>query len=414
MFLHFQETLRSWKSQTQNLHLGLESRISEVDHFLKQPQLMKLTRQRLKTLKEGFQLQHGTFQSLLPFRHQQDDVLQSLFGSIEARDQQEFLQQYGNIFRDWSWGESECLATVERLLQWHSSSLTNALFCGSGAARVPYEWHQRAKPQWTVATEINPLLASVARKLTAGQKISICEFPELPINLDSVVIKHQLTALKGATERFQVVLTDFHEDAFKPESFDLVVTDWFLDIISNELDKTVRQIHRLLPVGGMWFNSGPLMFKGRSLPATPEEVLWQVEKLGFEILQSDCQDLPYMHSPFDGHKRIERVVCFIAQKKSQAREHNEDLTNLWLTESPWLQDTQIAIPVFPGMEDLVMSLQFQNVILSLVDGQESVESITKIISEKLAQADPASSQPTAVEDIRKFVIRTLASASRAR
>src|SRR5262249_50146690 len=154
----------------------------------------------------------------------------------------------------------------------------------AGGCRLAFDLARRLSPELLVATEINPLLFLVAKRVLAGERVSLWEFSPLPIDVERCQRLQVLAAPEVRTD-IQLVFQDFLESSFNDATFDLVVTPWFIDVVGAPMASIVSRVNKLLRPGGLWVNFGPLMFKTpqRSSLLTHDEVLELARQHGFAV-----------------------------------------------------------------------------------------------------------------------------------
>jgi hypothetical protein len=118
--------------------------------------------------------------------------------------------------------------------------------------------------------------------------------------------------------RFHFLLANGLEPPFAPETFDTIVTPWFIDRVPPDLPAFMGTLARLLRPGGRWVNQGPLMYA----PDTPvarrwgrEEIFEIAEGAGFRIRTWSFASRPYLVSPLTGSGKVENVLTFGATRE---------------------------------------------------------------------------------------------------
>jgi hypothetical protein len=306
------------------------------------------------------------------------------------------LKCYENLFRDWSWGESEAeqsFALVERLAP---DELGRLAVYGAGAGRLAVDVHTRLAPRATVALDLNPLPLLVAARLIRGEPVSLPEFPVGPHSEEEVVVAQELRCPSAVGPGLTLAFADSLCPPFAAESLDTVLTSWVIDALDADLHDTARAIAGVLRRGGTWLNMGPLRFD-RSWAESYGigEVHEIVAGAGFEVTLSfrDCID--YFKSPHSGSLRRETVYCFAARKIVSAGPLRT--TGVY---PPWLSNPDEPIPLTASTLALRRSSVFTNGILSLVDGRRSLRDIAGHLSASW-QVDPES----LVDPLRAFLAR---------
>lgn len=296
------------------------------------------------------------------------------------------LQSYAdNVFRDWSWNNGENAALmngIEGLLAADSrDSLGAVLTLGAGAGRLAYDAHLQFSPKLSVLLDLNPLLLSVGARIIQGQKVSLYEFPIAPLDEDSGAVLQNCSAPKrlglGTADNFRFVLGDATCPPFANGSFDTVITPWLIDILPQDLREFVPQLNRLLPVGGLWVNTGTLNFvhDDPCRQYSEKETLELVEECGFEIVGIDHRTISYLKSPHSAHGRSERITSFTARKR---RDVTQSGSSALMPE--WLRDTALSVPMSPETSIASSSHLLTAQVLAAIDGKRSIDAITKLVS----------------------------------
>ena len=174
---------------------------------------------------------------------------------------------------------------------------------------------------------------------------------------------------------------------FAAESFDTVVTPWFVDIVAADLAELAPRINRLLRQGGRWLNFGSLSFGHReaALCYTREETLDILREQGFECVIEREAELPYMRSPASRHARLETVVAFAAARRAPATAPAEHQSL-----PDWLLDENRAVPLLPQFEMTAVATRIYAFVMSLIDGRRSARDIAQVlVAQKLMTADEA-------------------------
>jgi SAM-dependent methyltransferase/uncharacterized protein YbaR (Trm112 family) len=293
---------------------------------------------------------------------------------------------YANVHRDWSWGEAEnqaaCAAVTAALAQTRPARV---LVLGCGAGRLAYDLHAALQPEVTVAADINPLLLAVARRMYAGEKLELYEFPVAPRDLASHALLRPLRAPGPAAAGLQLVYADATRPPFAPGSFDLVVTPWLVDVIDCDLDALAATVNALLAPAGRWVCTGTLFFQ-QADPAqaySSEEVGEVVTAAGFEAPELRSAIQPYLCSPASRHARHEEVVTFAVRRIESVAPARRETPG-------WLADPRQPVPLLPEVADHVLALRVRGYVASLVDGRRSLAEIAaRLVDERLLPPEEA-------------------------
>jgi SAM-dependent methyltransferase len=304
---------------------------------------------------------------------------------------------YVNLHRDWAWGESEndaALGAALEVLQGHAAR--RILVLGAGGGRLAYDLARRIGPQLLVALDINPLNAFVARRIFAGEEVSMYEFPIAPRDAESHAILRRLAAPERVDVPVEVVLADASRAPFAPGSFDLVVTPWLIDILDEDLAGFAPRINALLEPGGRWLNTGSLAFaqSDPTLRYTLDEVLAIAGQAGFSHPTVDERRIPYMCSPASRHARTESVVSFCASKQREVDVPPQASLPVWLA------DPRAPVPALHEFQSAALSMRIYGYLASLIDGRRSIADMARVLEDErlMTSAD-------ALPAVRGFVRR---------
>jgi hypothetical protein len=109
------------------------------------------------------------------------------------------------------------------------------------------------------------------------------EFPIAPRSISDHAVLQTLVAPSPVREGFHLILADVLRPPLLPESVDLVVTPWVVDILPENFQAFAARVNRLLKPGGRWVNFGSLAFSQPAAAArySLEETLAIVMDSGF-------------------------------------------------------------------------------------------------------------------------------------
>jgi hypothetical protein len=235
----------------------------------------------------------------------------------------------------------------------------------------------------SVVLDINPLLVEIASQALQGKTVKLHEFPLAPLN-DAAFSKLQQcrapAPLKNR-ENYHFVLADGTNLPFASDSFDTVITPWFVDIVPMDLKDLVPMINRNLATGGTWINSGSLaFFHGHAAWCySEEEVLEIVAENGFDIVSTERRTVPYLHSPLSAHGRMENVLSFAARKVADT-EVKDDYSYL----PEWILDTSTAVPASDETAVSSSDHLLRAQVLAALDGKRSINDIGKLVARQYA------------------------------
>ena len=390
LFAASAEALTEWRLRLQALLAELAREAAALRSALERPALAVRTRNRLKLQAAALDDHARRLTALLvPVGAEQGTAPPELHQALGTRipDAQGLASYYVNLHRDWVWGAEEnaaALAAVAQALQ--GSAPKQVLVLGAGGGRLAYDLAQELRPDLVVALDINPLNALVARRMFAGERLQLYEFPIAPRDADSHAILRTLAADRPVATRIELVLADATNAPFRPGSFGAVITPWLIDIIDEDLARFAPRVNTLLAPGGRWINSGSLAF-AQSDPAaryTLEEVADLAVTSGFAPPVTSERRIPYMCSPASRHGRIESVVTFCAVKE---RPVDAPAT----TSLPrWLADPQVPVPALHEFQSAALSMRIHGYLASLIDGHRSIGEMAQVLEkERLMSAADA-------------------------
>lgn len=297
---------------------------------------------------------------------------------------------YANLHRDWCWGEVENEAawrTLDRALADEPPGRT--LLLGVGAGRLAHDLATRRRPAALVAADINPLFLCAVRRLFAGERLELYEFPIAPRGIEEHAILRVLQA-PAPVPGVHLVFGDATQAPFAPGMFDTVITPWFVDIVDDDFAAFARRVNGWLRPGGRWVNTGSLAF-GADDPARRyafEEVLEIVSESAFACSEPMEEVTPYLCSPASRHGRTETVVTFVARKQGEVQ-----VPPAPSRQPPWLQATDRPVPLLPEIQGRQLELRVLAYVASLVDGQRSVRDIAAVLVAQRLMA-PEEAVPT--------------------
>ncbi|MES2962844.1 MAG: PqqD family peptide modification chaperone [Bdellovibrionota bacterium] len=373
-----------WKHRTQALVAHYERFAQTLKESLKNPALSPSTRSRIEGTRETT-LRHVEFlrDVLSPLKPQTklQGELASAFGySVPAN--QGLLGYFPNLVRDWSasHGENEAsFAILKAALGTREPGTT--LVLGSGGGRLAFDFHDSIQTRGvpTYCADINPILTYSAKRIFEGETLKVCEFPVAPRDLEAAKgAVHACRAPKHASDGLHVLFADAFALPFADGALDTVITPWLVDIVPHRFEAIVREINRVLKVGGAWVNTGSFNFRLDDVSdrISPEEGLESLAQNGFVPEHSSRDKVPYLVSKLDSHERHEWLFSFRAAKKSEApRERVEFLPE-------WFMDASKPVQAHPSWQMQFISLESQAFVLSLIDGKRGLGEIAQLLAQR--------------------------------
>jgi len=412
LFADPESSLGEWRNRLQFELQRLSHETHRCEAALRASDLSPLARRRLERQASATANHRKELQALLaPLGVQAEAAPRESHLALRTRLplDQALDTYYPNVHRDWAWGEEEnraSLAQVQRALEATGGThdLGDTLVLGAGAARLAYDLHMELRPANTLALDFNPLLLLIAQEVMSGGRLELHEFPTAPVTLDDFAVTRLLAAPAPVREGFHYVLADVLRAPFRPGAFDLVVTPWLIDIVTEDLVMFGARINRLLKRGGRWVNFGSLAFASpdRARRYSAEETLAIAEGAGFDPPASHDAVIPYMCSPASRHGRCERVFTFAAVKSADVKPapRHKALPD-------WLVVGNEPVPLLPSFRTQAVSTRIYSFIMSLIDGRRSIADMAKVFEERKLMT-----RKEAAPAIRGFLIRMYDDAQR--
>ena len=239
--------------------------LASIEESLSRYDLLPATRQRLI---EIYNSSKQNTESITALMHHYDITAPEDYqaGQFNPGDLSEYFDL---VLRDWAWDTThtpnkENSSAFQRIF----NALKNIpppkriLVLGAGAGRLSWDIHTHFKPEYSVALDSNPLLLAVANSLIHEQQSLVFgefkNFPQLNFPVS------QTWTLSPPEDKENLRATWFPLGAnvwqlpFSDESFDLIITPWFIDVNGGDVRDLIGVISKKLVPSGYWINSGPL------------------------------------------------------------------------------------------------------------------------------------------------------------
>lgn len=309
-------------------------------------------------------------------------------------DASRMLQYFELLLRDWAWDPAVAenqnenaleLARVQKALAAVPSTLGHTLVLGAGAGRLSWDIQCHLQPESTIALDTNPVLISAAHRLVALQQP--WQMTELPPNPQAGKPEIQRWQLKAdpataqARERWFAVAANAWRPPFKNGAFDTVITPWFIDVNGKDVRTLIAQVQKLLKPGGLWINTGPLLYGSDISPVrryTTDEIVQYLALAGFEVCYQSLQETPYLKTPLSAQLRTEQVWTFVARAPELSAPMPETYPPAWII----LPHLPIPVLTAPVPADPVLQH-----LAGLVDGKRSVNDIAQQLAPKLGKEE---------------------------
>lgn len=391
------------RRQLATLREHIETTARRVEEQLATSDVVPATRDRCRALVSASRRQYGDLATVLspsigdaapPQSTEASDPLPSILTNLHY------------LFRDW--GPSNPIAdpdentqsrtSVARVLADHR--LGRTLVIGAGACRLAYDLCIHGDADEMVAIDIDPLLVAVADIVVRG---GVVRMTESSVDVNETAGAERSVDLRAPhgplDERFHLMLADGLAPPLRPGSFDTVLTPWFIDAIPADLREAISVAHQQLRPGGRWINLGPLRYNAHvpiSRRFTREEVFDLADRAGFGIVSWHAGSEPAVVSALTGRGRIEWILAFAADKRSDAPPVERDHPPAWLVFA------HLPIPVSTDGLSVGADDPLPRLIASLIDGERSLDDVTAVVSSQLGRTGLSRQQ------VREAVRRSLA------
>jgi uncharacterized protein YbaR (Trm112 family) len=395
-----------WLVRLREFATELEAQAARYRATLEETASRPVTRSRLKLLSSACSDHARRLRSLLaPLDAAEPlaapETYRALVASLPAG--QGLTSYYANLHRDWCWGAEEneaAFKVVDAALG--TADPGRVLVVGAGAGRLAYDVHARRRPAALVAADLNTLMMIVARRMFAGGRVHLYEFPLAPRDLASHAVLRDLRAPSAAAPGLYPVIADASRAPFATGAFDTVITPWLIDVLDEDLATFAARINQWLRPGGRWVNSGSFF------PQHPDPVrCYSIDELpgllaaaGFVDVDIREERMPYLASPASRHGRMENVITFSAVAGSRPA-----APPLHPAVPEWLDNVDMPVPRIPQVESEALAMRVHTFVASLIDGTRTLRDIAGVLVEqRLMVADEA--EPA----VREFLRRLYASA----
>lgn len=384
-----------WQHQMAMMQTQGSDALEHMEYILQGYDVSALTRARLE-------------QAHAAMRESLEMIIAQLQGAgLQSRRNELFEQMtvdnpteyYHHILRDWAWDAEPSkhfkthvnAANLQRVLDiWRAPQPGKMLFLGAGAGRLSWDLHQTLKPEFTIASDINPFLLACAQSLVKHRKaITLPElytFPQIGYPYSRSWVMDPPDDPQQLRNSWFALGADVWNMPLKEGSIDTVVTSWLLDVTGGDVKDLIAVVSYLLKPGGYWINTGPLLYSGQlnfDLKYSAEEILDFADMAGFDLQQQSVEEVAHMASPLNARYHHEQVWSFSARKRTETRAvPPPGMTPEWLTP-PWLIMHHQPVPAINFQCE--MGHEFIAQVLSLVDGKRSIYLIAQIMQPTLPE-----------------------------
>lgn len=305
--------------------------LASMEESLSRYDLLPSTRQRIQEIHNSSK---GNTEAIIDLMRSCGVVAPDDYqpGQFNAGDLAEYFDL---VLRDWAWDTTEepntensnAYQRVIDAIKKLPDTPKRILVLGAGAGRLSWDIHSHIKPEYSVVLDSNPLLLAVANRLIHQQRsLTFGEFKNFPqINFPTI----DTWSIPPIKDPENLRATWFPLGAnvwqlpFSENTFDLVITPWFIDVNGGDVRDLIGVINNKLVPGGHWINSGPLLFT-RHLPVqlkySASEIKEFISLANFTFDHEQISNANYLLSPLEARFRQEQIWTFSAQKNNAITE----------------------------------------------------------------------------------------------
>ena len=262
-------------------------------------------------------------------------------------DPSRMLQYFELLLRDWAWDGAKTIAGSENdrelqrvcaALEVTGRELGDTWVIGAGAGRLSFDIHTQLKPTTTIALDTNPVLISCAHRLVVEQKLwqlpELHPGPQKGFDLAKVWPINPPDTANHSIDGWHAVAGNAWRPPLKKGSFDTIITPWFIDVNGREARELIGQVQKYLKPGGLWINTGPLLY-GPDIQDihrySHQEILDLIGIAGFKLLYQNTVASPYLDTPLSEEKRIEQIWTFAATAPLRGQPLKDAEPPAWIT-----------------------------------------------------------------------------------
>lgn len=378
-----------WQFQAGVMHKTAIHGLESIAESLSRYDLSNTTRTRLDGIYQSCELsQVNTFKLLEEY-----GITPLLNEQVNQMNIGDLSEYYDLILRDWAWDTTENPSAENQIALNRVLSQINSLeikpkkilVLGAGAGRLSWDLHSSLKPELTVAVDSHPFMLSISDWLIRKQQpIALGEFKIFPqIGFPSGKI-HTLTPPndpENLRERWFGLGGNIWHMPVLPDSFDMVITPWLIDVTGGDVRDLIGVISQVLSTGGHWINTGPLLFT-RHIPVQIKYNAPEIKEFlalsGFTLEAESVQISDHLVSSIEARGRTEQLWTFTACKSETPANCTVDGVT-----APWLVMHHLPVP--KSNYSTKDKHPLVTTILGLVDGKRSINDICAAIAERIPE-----------------------------
>jgi SAM-dependent methyltransferase len=363
--------------------------VRDVEEQLEAPDVIPATRKRCRAMVRALTGQLDDVRGIL------EPALPARSGPLPEIPRDEVpatLEYLPYLHRDWASsgdpdGENErAVATIEDVLDGTRPGRT--LVLGAGACRLAYDLSRRYPDAEVMVLDRDPLLFLAAHAVTHGRTLTLREANLEVGELDQLSKEWALTAPADPVDddRFHFLVADAVDPPLAPDTFDTVLTPWFIDQGPEDVRDLLGTLHGLLRPDGRWVNLGPLRYD-LDVPMahrfSREELFDLARRAGFHVERWRSESAPYLVSALNGRGKVEWVLAFAAHKTAAREEGARSGEG----PPPWLLFGHFPIPTFSGQSMFWSESAAVRRVVSAIDGRRTLDDLARMVADDAGEPD---------------------------
>lgn len=306
LFENPEQEFISWSGKITNYIKQEEERITSIKS-VSSIEPNKDTKQRLEKIYEGLDFNLSVLKNKLSI-FQLEDL------PIVDNSSQQIISYFKLLFRDWSWGDKEINIYKEFILKNESFKNKKILILGAGACGLSYELAKACPSSNFFSLEHNPLLSIYSKTILESKALDLYEVNLFPKNFKNSSVKRSLKASEELSNH-HLVLSSFPNIPFEKDSFDVIISPWFLDILNMSFSLALEKATKFLKSDGNFLFIGPSNIHSPYFTNqyTSSEIVNEFNDY-FINTKSQVEQVDYLNSPIDTQKRVEDILFIHASK----------------------------------------------------------------------------------------------------
>lgn len=243
------------------------------------------------------------------------------------------------FFKDWLHDQKDNLSYLEKI----PTGKNNILFLGCGAARLAYEYAKKNPKTSVYATDLNPINLCL---LYNQKKSKLFDVVKNPISLENTANKFEFTSPERL-DNFYPFISDFY--SMQVDKFDHIVSNWFLDILPQDIYTNLGHIASLLKENGEFTYIGLSNFYNKTIEESyTHEEINEIFLDYFDKISSDIINFDYLNCEYVSAKRREQLLIINASELKQNKADSFKKENITLNFNQSLINKKMEFLTYAG------------------------------------------------------------------